>query len=395
MRQVDSSKGKGKAVGTRAKNVPSLDSKDNEDEPEEDAQESGDDGKSGSGDTSSDNENCREEDEEEDEEEEDEDEDEGEDELVVQEVKPVRKALPKAAKKKGAASSGERDNSGRIKIGDLPKNIRALVSSAQNHLRLRVALKTAWSKETTVPSSRLPASDNMIAASLREAVTNSRGKPNGAAIKAAFQLLQDKGKADDTERNILRKKAYNVVWLCASQTRNKLKRKAKQVVEKFYSDGGLSFTQRSSIALWLLDTHPTEVTNGTGMRNIPNFIFGGLELVFDKEKNLDPKGTKIDPLQPFKSEAIPELIYQYWGLVGREEASMFTCLEQFREVLNNLIALIECALTELAMYNRPSTFSNKLYTEKWDALMSFQEALEEGASSYFDETKEEIWEYIR
>lgn len=223
----------------------------------------------------------------------------------------MRKALPKAAKKKGAASSGERDNSGRIKIGDLPKNIRALVSSAQNHLRLRVALKTAWSKETTVPSSRLPASDDMIAASLREAVTNSRGKPNGAAIKAVFQLLQDKGKADDTERDILRKKAYNVVsartshtrlqdasnflqvWSCASQTRNELKRKAKQVVEKFYGDGGLSFTQRSSIALWLLDTHPTEVTDGTGMRNIQNFIFGGLELVFDKEKNLDPKVSKM------------------------------------------------------------------------------------------------------
>ena len=32
---------------------------------------------------------------------------------------------------------------------------------------------------------------------------------------------------------------------------------------------------------------------------------------------------------------------------------------------------------------------------RWDALMSFQEALEEGATDYFQETKEEIWEYIR
>ena len=75
-----------------------------------------------------------------------------------------------------------------------------------------------------------------------------------------------------------------------------------------------------------------------------------------------------------------------------------------------MLLQIECALTELALYNRPSVFSNKLYAEKyvffsvmymahictrWDALMSFQEALEEGATDYFQETKEKIWEYIR
>ena len=32
---------------------------------------------------------------------------------------------------------------------------------------------------------------------------------------------------------------------------------------------------------------------------------------------------------------------------------------------------------------------------RWDVLMSFQESLEEGATDYFQETKEEIWEYIR
>ena len=60
-----------------------------------------------------------------------------------------------------------------------------------------------------------------------------------------------------------------------------------------------------------------------------------------------------------------------------------------------MLLQIECALTQLALYNRPSVFSNKLYAEKyvffsvmymahicarWDALMSFQEALEEGTT---------------
>ena len=77
--------------------------------------------------------------------------------------------------------------------------------------------------------------------------------------------------------------------MCASQTRNKLKKKARAVVEKLYDSGGMSFSQRCSLALWLLETHKTEVTDGTGMRNIPNFIFGGIELVYKKDKSLDTK----------------------------------------------------------------------------------------------------------
>ncbi|KAI0725077.1 hypothetical protein C8Q72DRAFT_934623 [Fomitopsis betulina] len=233
---------------------------------------------------------------------------------------------------------------------------------------------------------------------LREAVKHSKGKPNAHAIASGVQLLQDDKVEGNEELDILRKKAYTVVWSCASQTQNELKKKARVVVEKLYDSGGMSFSQCCSLALWLLETHQTEVTDGTGMRNIPNFIFGGIELVYKKDKSLDTKRSKVDPLQPFKSLAIPEVIYQYWGLAGREQASMFTCIEEFKKVPNNLIALtcnaIKCVLTKLALYNQPSMFSNKLYAEKWDALMSFQEALEEGATEYFQEMKEEIWEYI-
>ena len=43
------------------------------------------------------------------------------------------------------------------------------------------------------------------------------------------------------------------------------------------------------LALWLLETHETEVTDSTGMCNIPNFIFGGIKLVYKKDKSLDTK----------------------------------------------------------------------------------------------------------
>ena len=125
---------------------------------------------------------------------------------------PAQKVVVRAGKRKGTASGvGERESIGRGKIGDLPKNIRMLVSSAQNQLRLIVALKTAWSKETTVPSARLPSSDDLIVMAVREAVKNSKGKPNAPAITSGFQLLQDDEVDGNEELDILRKKAYTVV----------------------------------------------------------------------------------------------------------------------------------------------------------------------------------------
>ena len=86
-----------------------------------------------------------------------------------------------------------------------------LMSSAQNQLRLIIALKTAWSKEPTVPSACLPISDDLIAMVLREAVKHSKGKPNAHAIVLGFQLLQDDKVKGNEELDILCKKAYTVV----------------------------------------------------------------------------------------------------------------------------------------------------------------------------------------
>lgn len=90
-------------------------------------------------------------------------------------------------------------------------NLKALVASAQNRLRLRIALKTAWCKEPTIPSTRLPTSDKMIGESLRAAVRDSKGKKNAAVIKTAFRMLQDAEGEGNTERDILRKKVYALV----------------------------------------------------------------------------------------------------------------------------------------------------------------------------------------
>ncbi|EPS93742.1 hypothetical protein FOMPIDRAFT_1055719 [Fomitopsis schrenkii] len=48
-------------------------------------------------------------------------------------------------------------------------------------------------------------------------------------VKAAYKQLNDETGEDSSE---LRKKVFTVIWSCSSQTRNELKRKAKQVVEQ-------------------------------------------------------------------------------------------------------------------------------------------------------------------
>lgn len=125
--------------------------------------------------------------------------------------KAIKADMPEQGTSKAAASRGERESTGRVKVGNLPKEVRALVSAAQNRLRLRIALKTAWTKETSVPSARLPTSDGMIAASIRDTVRDSKGKPRGSAIKQASKLLKDQQGVDNTATETLRRNVYSAV----------------------------------------------------------------------------------------------------------------------------------------------------------------------------------------
>ena len=142
------------------------------------------------------------------------------------------------------------------------------------------------------------------------------------------------------------------------------------MVEQVFKLGSLSVAQRTEAALWLVETHATRVVDGTGTRNIPNFVFGGVDLQFDRKKSLDRQvryanphlihgtttewvqRTTVTRTEPFRNECIPELIYQYYGLAGRGEANISAAMEEFSKVPLNLIAL-SC--------NAVSGFSNKSY----------------------------------
>ncbi|KAH9935426.1 uncharacterized protein B0H18DRAFT_1114176 [Fomitopsis serialis] len=116
-----------------------------------------------------------------------------------------------------------------------------------------------------------------------------------------------------------------------------------------------------------------------------------------KKKNLDRERTKVEQMEPFRNECIPKLIYQYYGLARRADASINAALEDFSQVPLNLIAVccnaIEAALMEVTSH-QPIAFSNKHFAAKWDGIMAILETLEAKASEYLEETQEVIWEHI-
>ncbi|EPS93347.1 hypothetical protein FOMPIDRAFT_1056052 [Fomitopsis schrenkii] len=234
---------------------------------------------------------------------------------------------------------------------------------------MRIAAKSAWTKEPAVKSTCLPTSDSMIETSLCEVYQKRTKTGKGdASLKAVYLSLQDQKGHDNEERAEMRKKVYTVVWSISSQTRNELKKKAKQVVEQAFKLRSLSVLQHTEAAIWLVKTHTMPVVDGTQTWNIPNFVYGRIVLCFDDKNWLDHQRTTLDRKQPFRSECITDLIYQYYGLAGREEANIAAAEEDFSKISLNLIALvcnaIESALMELVAIHQVNVFSNKHFTGK-------------------------------
>ena len=127
-------------------------------------------------------------------------------------VSQARRKAVTQSKAKSTSTNSREGRAHRIKLSELPADIKALVTAAQNCVRLTIALKTAWTKEPAVKSTRLPTSDSMIETSLREAYRKRTKAGKGdASLKAAYLSLQDQKGHDNEERAEMRKKVYTVV----------------------------------------------------------------------------------------------------------------------------------------------------------------------------------------
>lgn len=103
------------------------------------------------------------------------------------------------------------ENKYRIKMTEMSPDIKALVTTAQHCVRLRVALKFAWTEERAVKTLRLPTAGSMIEACLREAYGRHAGTKGGKVMKAAYLSLQDQEGQNNEQVAEMRKKVYTVV----------------------------------------------------------------------------------------------------------------------------------------------------------------------------------------
>ena len=53
--------------------------------------------------------------------------------------------------------------------------------------------------------------------------------------------------------------------------------------------------------------------------------------------------------EPFRHEAIGELIYQHWALGARADANMHAAMDEFRKVPDNLIAVVCNAVSRISL----------------------------------------------
>ncbi|KAH9916069.1 uncharacterized protein B0H18DRAFT_1124470 [Fomitopsis serialis] len=298
---------------------------------------------------------------------------------------------------KGQKNSKGRGRKERAKVTNLPIDVRVLVTAAQNCLRLRISLKTAWTSESVHDAHEMRDKEGKRIKALKVAFEMIRTKREDE--KDEKEMLEEE-KEEERKRLALQQDVYTVVWASASQFRNELKKKAKVVVDQMYGLQGLSPEQRSSVAAWLLRTHSTDVLDG-GSRNIPNFVFSDINLVFDGGKHgkkLDLKATTFNEDEPFRHEVIAELIYQHWALGARADANLHAAMDDFRKVPDNLIAVvcntIDSALTEVVTHGMANFFTNKLFAAKWDGLMAILETLKNEAPEHYRETKAIIWAQI-
>ncbi|KAH9840670.1 uncharacterized protein C8Q71DRAFT_721175 [Rhodofomes roseus] len=300
-------------------------------------------------------------------------------------------ARPKAYRTGGAKGA-------RLRVSDLPTWLVPLFHAAQDALRLRTALKSAWTKEPSVVSKRLPSVDDLIKASVQDAYEKGDKKDR-------------KGK-DNSQRERHRQDMHKLIVRALSQTRNELKGKASQVIQKAYdlSPHLYSLDDRRPIALWLIGKVSVKMGDRTAL--LPRFIFGEIEHNLGKEQGSSVEKSealimnyimsKYNRLLPFRHPAIQELIYLYWGPAKREGACIKAAMVDFKKVPLNLIALvctaIEGALADVAAQVEEDNevnlkFANSVYAKKWDSLMSALEYMNN--KPYLQETQSLIWSYIR
>ncbi|EPS92875.1 hypothetical protein FOMPIDRAFT_1056478 [Fomitopsis schrenkii] len=303
----------------------------------------------------------------------------------------VEKTKGKAPKSKRGRKKGKHI---RAQASALPDSVTPAKNMGQAYLRLHIALNTAWTKYAAMADDRLQDREQVMQKVMHQVKAHhDRDGRRPKQIRAAI----DEIKGDSEEVQTLRKALTDVVWTAASQMRNDLKKRAKQVIEEAYDMSTLQPKRKEALAAWLTRSYKQPL-RGSALVSVPYFIFGDIKIAWNGEGRkaaLDEKGCSVNLKKPFQHPAIWQLVHVYW-FSGSGNSELKAPRDQFSQIPNNLIALV-CNALEAALrdFVQPDMqFSNKVYAPKWDDHMALLEEIERAKPDVFAGIKRRIWEKV-
>ncbi|EPS96703.1 hypothetical protein FOMPIDRAFT_1053066 [Fomitopsis schrenkii] len=314
-----------------------------------------------------------------------------------------RKASSAKPKAKGTKAPGMKRNRNCALATNLPGSISPVKNLAASYLKMYIALEGAWTKYTSMNNTRLLNRHEVIEKVMLSVRQHLIEGNCPSEVTAVFNQLGEEDKDSDG----LRKMLTEVVWQGVLQVCNNLKKKAKHIVDESYGFTGLKPQKCEALAAWLSSTHRQTLKSGKVVK-VPNFIFPVASVVWQEGQKgkgsgtIDENKSKLNRCMPFQHAAVLKLIYMFW-LNGPMRAEVEVRQEKFSGVPDNLVALV-CNALEAAIKDHLQAsannaldlqFSNKIYTPKWDDLMTLLEEIHNLSLAGYASMKSLIWAQIK
>ncbi|TFY53949.1 hypothetical protein EVJ58_g9150 [Rhodofomes roseus] len=282
-------------------------------------------------------------------------------------------------------------------VMDLPDSVRPVKNMGALYLKMHITLEQAWTMYDGSTNDRLSDRHEVLKTVMTMVVTHK----NKDGTTSSTGLALDELRGEEDKVVALRKMVLDLVWQGASQMRNDLKKKAKQVVDEAYGFAGLTAPKKEALAMWLLKTYKQSVKGGYAY--VPYFTFPVKEVVWtDGQKSkggsqVNEQKSKLANTKLLQHPAIAKLIYAFWFSLSHKEVRDWR--EKFSSVPDNLIALV-CNALEAAIKDHLQTsasnaldlqFSNKIYAPKWNDHMTILEEMCKVHPEVYQHMKSGIW----
>ncbi|KAH9834243.1 uncharacterized protein C8Q71DRAFT_859900 [Rhodofomes roseus] len=303
----------------------------------------------------------------------------------VKYLKGKRIAKGRGKRRQGSSGVARKRLRNRALVTDLPDIVAPVRNLAASYLKMHIALEQAWTTYNGSTNGRLSDRHEVLETVMTLVATH---KNKDGRVPRDLGVALDELLGEGEEVDALRKMVLDLVWQGASQMRNDLKKKAKQVVNEAYGFAGLKAPKKEALATWLLKTYKQSMKGGYASKSK-----GG--------SRVDEQKSKLANTKLFQHPAIAKLIYAFWFSLSHKEVR--DQRKKFSSVPDNLIALV-CNVLEAAIKDHLQTsasnaldlqFSNKIYAPKgllrWNDHMTILEEMRKVRPEVYQRMKSGIW----